>query len=64
MLNVVPGESLHEELKLLVQDGHLSPLEALRAATCYAAAFLGRDREIETIAAGRQARRRSASRAA
>ena len=55
VLNVVPGESLHEELALLVRDANLSPLEALRAATRDAAAFLGREREIGTIAAGRRA---------
>ena len=39
VLNVVPGESLHEELRLLVRDGNLSPFEALRAATRDAAVF-------------------------
>ena len=52
---VVPGQSLHEELMLLVRDANLPPLDALRAATRNAAAFLGRDREIGTIAAGRRA---------
>jgi imidazolonepropionase-like amidohydrolase len=55
VLNIVPGASLHEELALLVRDGNLSPLDALRAATRDAAAFLRRDREIGTIAAGRRA---------
>jgi imidazolonepropionase-like amidohydrolase len=55
VLNVVPGESLHEELALLVRDAELSPLEALRAATRDPAAFLRRDLEIGTIAAGRKA---------
>ena len=55
VLNVVPGESLHEELRLLVRDADLSPLDALRAATRDAAAVLRRDREIGTIAAGRRA---------
>ena len=55
VLNVVPGESLHEELTLLVRDAGLSPLDALRAATSAAAVFLGRDQEIGTIAAGRRA---------
>ena len=54
VLNVVPGQSLHEELTLLVRDANLSPLDALRAATRDAAVFLGRDREIGTIAAGRR----------
>jgi imidazolonepropionase-like amidohydrolase len=55
VLNVVPGQSLHEELKLLVRDAGLSPLDALRAATRAAAAFLHRDQEIGTIAVGRRA---------
>jgi len=36
---VVPGESLHDELGLLVEAG-LSPVEALRAATINAARFM------------------------
>ena len=55
VLNVVPGESLHEELMLLVRDAGLSPIDALRAATRDAARFLRRDGEFGTIAAGRQA---------
>ena len=55
VLNVVPGASLHEELRLLVRDADLSPLDALRAATRDAAAFLRRDREIGMIAAGSRA---------
>jgi len=55
VLNIVPGESLHEELKLLVRDANLSPLDALRAATRDAAACLGREQEIGTIAGGRRA---------
>jgi len=37
---VVPGFSLHDELKLLVAAG-LTPYEALRAATANVAEFLG-----------------------
>ncbi len=55
VLNLVPGESLHEEVRLLVREGHLSPLDALRAATRDAAVFLRRDAEIGTIAAGKRA---------
>lgn len=55
VLNVVPGQSLHEELTLLVREANLSPLDALRSATRDAAVFLGRDQEIGTIAAGRRA---------
>ena len=52
VLNVVPGESLHEELRLLVRDANMSPLDALRAATRDAAAVLRRDGEIGRIAVG------------
>ncbi len=55
VLNVVPGESLHEELMLLVRDAGLSPIDALRAATRDAARVLRREGEFGTIAAGRQA---------
>ena len=55
VLNVEPGQSLHEELTLLVRDANLSPLDALRAATRDAAVFLRRDQEIGTIAVGRRA---------
>jgi imidazolonepropionase-like amidohydrolase len=51
---VMPGFSLHEELKLLVAAG-LSPYEALRAATVNAAEFLGRSREFGTITVGARA---------
>jgi imidazolonepropionase-like amidohydrolase len=37
---IVPGESLHDELMLLVEAG-LSPVEALRTATLNPATFLG-----------------------
>jgi imidazolonepropionase-like amidohydrolase len=37
---MVPGESLHDELALLVVAGY-SPAEALRAATLNPATFLG-----------------------
>ena len=55
VLNVVSGQSLHEELTLLVRDAGLSPLDALRAATRDAAVFLGREQEIGTIATGKRA---------
>jgi imidazolonepropionase-like amidohydrolase len=51
---VLPGASLHEELRLLVQAG-LTPLQALRAATSDAAAFRGAARTEGTIALGRRA---------
>lgn len=55
VLNVVPGQSLHQELALLVRDAGLSPLDALRAATRDAAVFLGRAHDVGTIAAGKRA---------
>lgn len=50
---VLPGESLHDELRLLVEAG-LSPVEALRAATLNAARFMNRRGE-GVIAAGAEA---------
>ena len=50
---VVPGVSLHDELRLLVGAG-LSPLDALHSATSGAAALLGAD-SIGTLAAGKVA---------
>jgi imidazolonepropionase-like amidohydrolase len=51
---VIPGVSLLEELRHLVDAG-LSPLEALRAATCNAASALGRADEAGTVAVGKVA---------
>jgi len=51
---VVPGFSLHDELTLLVEAG-LRPLEALQAATLGPARYLGRERELGTIEAGKLA---------
>jgi imidazolonepropionase-like amidohydrolase len=50
---IVPGASLHDEMRLLVSAG-LSPLDALRAATSRAAALLGAD-SLGVIAAGKVA---------
>lgn len=55
VLNVVPGDSMHEELRLLVRDARMTPAEAIRAATADAAAFMGIDRDTGTIAAGKRA---------
>ncbi len=52
--SVVPGFSLHAELRDLVAAG-LTPYEALRAATSNAAEFLGAATEFGTIATGRRA---------
>ena len=51
---LVPGYALHRELQNLVAAG-LTPLEAITAATANAAAALGRDGELGTIAPGRWA---------
>src|SRR5262245_41210148 len=51
---VVPGFSIHDELKNLVAAG-LTPYEALRAATANAAEFLGAADEFGTVAVGRRA---------
>jgi imidazolonepropionase-like amidohydrolase len=48
---VLPGSSLHEELRLLVQAG-LTPYEALRTATVNAAAYLDAEQEFGMIAPG------------
>lgn len=50
--DLVSGASSHREMQLLREAG-LSPLQIIRIATLNAAAFLGRDREIGSIAAGK-----------
>jgi imidazolonepropionase-like amidohydrolase len=52
--HLVPGVSLHEELRLLVEAG-LEPLDALRAATSVAAEVLGRSADLGTLAPDRLA---------
>lgn len=52
-MGVVPGYSVHEELRNLVALG-FTPFEALRAATAYPAEFL-RPGEFGAVAAGRRA---------
>lgn len=51
---LVPGESLHEELELLVEAG-LTPMEALQAATSKAAEFLGLAKRAGTVQKGKWA---------
>lgn len=51
---VFPGESLHRELEEFVQAG-LTPLEAIQDATLGAAQFLGREKVLGTVEAGKTA---------
>jgi len=51
---LVPGVSLHQELKLLVEAG-LSPYEALQCSTVNVAAYLGETGEAGIIQAGARA---------
>jgi hypothetical protein len=51
---VFPGDSLHRELAEFVQAG-FTPLEAIQAATHGAAQFIGRERELGTVEAGKTA---------
>jgi imidazolonepropionase-like amidohydrolase len=48
----VPGFSLHDELRLLVREAGFTPAEALRAATISPARFLGRERDMGSVAVG------------
>ncbi|HEV2129541.1 MAG TPA: amidohydrolase family protein [Longimicrobiaceae bacterium] len=52
---VFPGFSLHEELELLVREGGLTPLQALRSATHNPAEFLALQDSLGTIARGKLA---------
>ncbi|HVF39095.1 MAG TPA: amidohydrolase family protein [Gemmatimonadaceae bacterium] len=52
---VYPGFSLHEELRLLVDDAGLSPREALRTATEGPAKFFGLDSMVGRIVKGQVA---------
>jgi hypothetical protein len=49
-----PGESLHDELELLVASG-LTPAQALRSATIEPAKYLGADASIGTVEEGKAA---------
>ncbi len=50
----LPGFSLHEELRLLVESG-FSPLEALQTATINPAKFIRREKDLGTIEKGKLA---------
>jgi enamidase len=51
---VIPGYSNQRALELLVEGG-FSPVEAIRIGTLNGATYLGRDREVGSIAVGKQA---------
>ncbi len=51
---IFPGFSLHDELGYLVQAG-LTPMEALQTATSNPARFMGREKDLGTIEAGKLA---------
>jgi len=51
---IVPGISIHEELRLLTESG-LTPYEALRTATINPAVFLRKDQEFGTVHVGKRA---------
>ena len=55
LTGLYPGAGLHEELRLLVRDVGLTPLEALRTATTTPAAFFGRERDLGAVTPGRAA---------
>ena len=50
---VYPGFALHEELRLLVEEAGLTPLEALWSATIGPARFAGIDAKLGSIAVGK-----------
>jgi imidazolonepropionase-like amidohydrolase len=52
---VYPGYGVHDELRLLVAEAGLTPLEALRAATIAPARAMGMAESLGTIAPGRTA---------
>ena len=50
---VYPGFALHEELRLLVEDAGLTPLEALWSATVGPARFAGLQETLGSVTPGR-----------
>jgi imidazolonepropionase-like amidohydrolase len=52
--NVVPGFGDQREMELLVEAG-FSPVEAIKIATLNGAVYLGRDKQIGSITAGKNA---------
>jgi imidazolonepropionase-like amidohydrolase len=52
--DLVPGASLHHELEILVEAG-ISPLEVIKIATKNGAQALGIEKDVGTVAPGKQA---------
>lgn len=55
VLTLTPGQSLHQELKLLVDSLGLTPLEAIQAATLEPARYFGQGDVMGTVEPGRLA---------
>jgi imidazolonepropionase-like amidohydrolase len=55
VLNIYPGSSLHDELRLFVTDVKMTPAEALERATRRSARFLGIGDSVGTIERGKVA---------
>jgi imidazolonepropionase-like amidohydrolase len=55
VLNIFPGPSLHEELRLFVDSVGMSPMEALASATRKPAEWLGMADSVGTVAQGKVA---------
>ncbi|MBN2384950.1 amidohydrolase family protein [bacterium] len=51
---IIPGESMHRELEMLIQSG-FTPWDALEAATLNPARFLGLENEFGSISPGKRA---------
>jgi len=50
--SILPGFALHDELKLLVSAG-FTPMEALQGATLNPSRYLGKEKDLVTIEAGK-----------
>lgn len=52
---LIPGQVIHDELAIMVDDFGMSPVEALRTATINPPKFWGQEDELGSIAPGRRA---------
>lgn len=50
---IYPGSALHQELKLLVKNCHLTPMDALLSASIIPAKFFNMEAQLGTIEAGK-----------